>query len=98
VLIEPKRVSAALSSAQLRSPIGNRGKVVMRKRNLRLIVVGVALLGAAGLFFLAMMGMIPKSNNPVALMRTVGQVSGAVGGLSLAMIIIGLIGKKVPTG
>ena len=70
----------------------------MRKRNLRLIVVGVVLLGAAGLFFLAMMGMIPKSNNPVALMRTVGQVSGAVGGLSLAMIIIGLIGKKVPTG
>jgi len=31
-------------------------------------------------------------------MRTVGQVSGAVGGLSIAMIIVGLIGKKVPTG
>jgi hypothetical protein len=31
-------------------------------------------------------------------MRTVGQVSGAVGGLSLAMIIIGLVGKKAPTG
>jgi hypothetical protein len=81
VLIEPKRVSAAPSSAQLRSPIGDRGKVVMRKRNLRLIIV--VLLGAAGLFFLAMMGMIPKSNNPVALMRTVGQVSGAVGGSAL---------------
>jgi hypothetical protein len=69
----------------------------MRKRNLRLIVVGVVLLGAAGLFFLAMMGMTPRSNDPVALMRTVGQVSGAVGGLSLAMIIIDLVGKKVPT-
>ena len=70
----------------------------MRKRNLRLIVVGVVLLGAAGLFFLAMMGMIPRSNDPVALTRRVGQVSGAVGGLSLAMIIIDLVGKKVPTG
>ena len=70
----------------------------MRKRNWRLIVVGVVLLGAAGLFFLAMMGMIPRSNDPAALMRTVGQVSGVVGGLSVAMIIVGLIGKKAPTG
>jgi hypothetical protein len=70
----------------------------MRKRNLRLIVVGVVLLGAAGLFFLAMMGMIPRSNDPAALMSTVGQVSGVVGGISIAMIIVGLIGKKAPTG
>ena len=70
----------------------------MRKRNLRLIVVGVVLLGAAGLFFLAMMGMIPRSNDPAALMSTVGQVSGVVGGISVAMIIVGLIGKKAPTG
>jgi hypothetical protein len=45
-----------------------------------------------------MMGMIPKSNDPAALMRAVGQVSGAVGGISIAMIIVGLIGKKAPTG
>jgi hypothetical protein len=32
----------------------------MRKRNWRLIIVGVGLLAAAGLFFLMMMGMIPK--------------------------------------
>lgn len=70
----------------------------MRKRNLRLIVVGIMLLGAAGLFFLAMMGMIPQSNDPAVLMSTVGQVSGAVGGISVAMIIVGLIGKKAPTG
>jgi len=68
----------------------------MRKRNWRLIIVGVGLLGAAGLFFLAMMGMVPKSNAPAALMRTVGQVSGVVGGISIAMIIVGLIGKKAP--
>ncbi len=70
----------------------------MRKRNFRLIIVGVVLLGAAGLFFLAMMGMIPRSNDPAALMSTVGQVSGVVGGISIAMIIVGLIGKKAPTG
>ena len=70
----------------------------MRKKNWRLIIVGIVLLGAAGLFFLSMMGMIPRSNDPAALMSTVGQVSGAVGGISLAMIIIGLIGEKAPTG
>ena len=63
-----------------------------------MIIVGVVLLGAAGLFFLAMMGMIPRSNDPAALMSTVGQVSGAVDGISIAMIIVGLIGKKAPTG
>ena len=45
-----------------------------------------------------MMGMIPRSNDPAALMSTVGQVSGVVGGISIAMIIVGLIGKKAPTG
>ena len=70
----------------------------MRKKNWRLIIVGIVLLGAAGLFFMAMMGMIPKSNDPAALMSTVGQVSGAVGGISIAMIIVGLIGRKAPTG
>jgi hypothetical protein len=69
----------------------------MRKRNWRLIVVGMVLLAAAGMFFLAMLGMAPKSNDPVTLMRTVGQVSGAVSGLSIVMIIVGLIGKKAPT-
>jgi hypothetical protein len=70
----------------------------MRKRNWRLIIVGVVLLAAAGLFFLTMLGMVPKSNDPAALMRTVGQLSGAGGGISVAMIIVGLIGKKAPAG
>ena len=74
-----------------------KGKSVMRKKNWRLIIVGVVLLGLAGLFFLAMLGMAPRSTDPVALMRTVGQVSGVVGGLGIAMIIVGLIGKKLPT-
>jgi hypothetical protein len=29
-------------------------------------------------------------------MRTVGEVSGAVGGISLVMIVFGLIGRKAP--
>ena len=68
----------------------------MRKRNWRLIAIGTVLLGLAVLFFLSMRDMTPWSNDPVALMRTVGQVSGAVGGISLVMIVFGLLGRKVP--
>ena len=70
----------------------------MRKKNWRLIIVGVVLLGLAGVFFLAMLDMVPRSNDPAALMQTVGQVSGVVGGISIVMVIFGLIGKKAPTG
>ncbi|MGY0570118.1 hypothetical protein ACTGJ9_002830 [Bradyrhizobium sp. RDM12] len=68
----------------------------MRKRNWRLIAVGTVLLVLAVLFFLSMRDMTLWSNDPVALMRTVGAVSGEVGGLSLAMIVFGLIGRKAP--
>ncbi len=67
----------------------------MRKRNWRLIAVGTVLLVLAVLFFLSMRDMTLWSNDPVALMRTVGEVSGAVGGISLVMIVFGLIGRKV---
>jgi hypothetical protein len=66
----------------------------MRRKNWRVVITGGALLVLAAGFFLFMMTMAPRSNDPVALMRTVGQVSGAVAGLSLVMIIFGLIGKK----
>jgi hypothetical protein len=68
----------------------------MRKRNWRLIAVGTVLLVLAILFFLSMRDMTLWSNDPVALMRTVGEVSGAVGGISLVMIVFGLIGSKAP--
>jgi hypothetical protein len=68
----------------------------MRKKNWRLIAVGTVLLVLAVLFFLNMRDMTPWSNDPVALMRTVGEVSGAVGGLSVVMIVFGLIGRKEP--
>ena len=67
----------------------------MRRKNWRIVIVGLVLIVIALAFFLFMMSLASKSNDPVALMQTVGTVAGAVGGISLVMIIIGLIGKKV---
>jgi len=66
----------------------------MRRRNMRLIIVGLVLVVAAGGFFLVMMGMAPKSNDPVSMMRTVGELSGAVAGIGLVMAIVGAIGRR----
>jgi type VI protein secretion system component VasF len=71
-----------------------RERLIMRRKNWRLVIVGGALIALALAFFFFMLSIASKSNDPVALMQTVGQVSGAVGGLSLVMIIVGLIGKK----
>jgi multidrug resistance efflux pump len=76
--------------------MGNAGMSVMRKRNWRLIAVGTVLLVLAVLFFLSMRDTTPWSNDPATVMRTVGEVSGAVGGISLVMILFGLIGRKAP--
>jgi len=67
----------------------------MRRRNWRIVVVGFVLIVISLAFYFFMLSIASKSNDPVALMQTVGTVAGAVGGLSLAMIIVGLIGKKV---
>jgi hypothetical protein len=66
----------------------------MRRRNWRLVIVGLVLAALAAGFFLYMMGMAPRSNDPVAMLRTVGQVSGFVGALGLFMAVFGLIGRK----
>jgi len=66
----------------------------MRRRNLRFVFVGAVLIvGAAG-FFLFFMTIASKSNDPVSLMQTVGTVSGVLGAIGIAMMAIGLIGKK----
>jgi TRAP-type mannitol/chloroaromatic compound transport system permease large subunit len=73
-----------------------RGRqIAMRRRNWRIVIVGAALVVIAIGFFLFMLSIASKSNDPAALMQTVGTVSGVVGGIAIAMIIIGLIGKKV---
>ena len=66
----------------------------MRQKNWRVVIVGIVLMIAAAGFFLFMLGIAPKSNDPAALMQTVGEVSGVVGAISLVMIVVGLIGKK----
>lgn len=66
----------------------------MRRRNWRIVIVGLVLIGIALAFFLFMLSLASKSNDPAALMQIVGTVAGIVGGLSLVMIVIGLIGKR----
>jgi len=67
----------------------------MRRKNWRIVIAGLVLIVIALVFFFFMLSFAPKSNDPVALTHTVGTVAGTVVGISLAMIIIGLIGKRV---
>ncbi len=66
----------------------------MRKMNMRFVWTGLAMMVLAGLFFLGMMSMAGKSNDPVAMMRVVGQASGVAGALGLFLAGVGMIGKK----
>jgi hypothetical protein len=67
----------------------------MRQKNWRIIVVGFLLIVLALGFYFFMLSVAPQSTDVVTLMQTVGTVTGVVAGISVAMIIIGLIGKKV---
>lgn len=67
----------------------------MRRKNWRMVIVGLVLIVLALAFFFYMLSIASKSTDPAALMQTVGTVAGVVGGISLVMIIIGLIGKRV---
>lgn len=69
----------------------------MRRMNKRVVYTGAALIIAALAFFAGMLGVAPRSTDPKALMEIVGTVSGAVGGLGVAMIIFGAIGRKSPS-
>jgi hypothetical protein len=79
----------------LANPQITEGFAVMRRKNLRVVIVGVVLFVLAIAFFLLMLSLAPRSNDPVELMRVVGTVSGVVGGLAIAMIVGGQIGTKV---
>ncbi len=67
----------------------------MRRKNWRTVIVGFVLTVIALGFYFFMLSIASNSTDPHALMQTVGTVTGAVVGISLVMIIIGLIGKKV---
>ena len=66
----------------------------MRRKNWRVVFAGGLLVVLALGFFLFMMTMASKSNDPAQMMRIVGQVSGAGGGLGVVMILFGLIGTR----
>lgn len=66
----------------------------MRQKNLRLVSVGSVLFLGAIAFFMFMLSIASRSTDPVELMRTVGTVSGTVGGLAIALVVVGLVGKK----
>jgi len=68
----------------------------MQPKNRRVVFAGLGLLLFAVAFFIVMLAMAPRSTDPAVLMRTVGAVSGAVGGLAIAMMVIGML-KKTPT-
>jgi hypothetical protein len=51
----------------------------MRRKNWRVVIAGVFLIVMALVFFFFMLSIASKSNDPVALFRTVGTVVGAVG-------------------
>ena len=59
------------------------------------MIAGLFLIVLAVGFFFFMLTVAPSSTDPAAMMQTVVTVSGAAVGISVAMIIIGLIGKKV---
>jgi multidrug resistance efflux pump len=67
----------------------------MRQKNWRIIIVGFLLIVLALGFYFFMLSIASQSTDAVTLMQTVGTVTGAVAGISVSMIIIGLIGKKV---
>jgi hypothetical protein len=66
----------------------------MRRKNWRIVVVGFVLIVIAVAFYFFMLSIASTSNDPVSLMQTVGTVSGVIIGLSVAMIVVVLIGKR----
>ena len=67
----------------------------MRRRNWRVVITGFILIVLALGFYFFMLSAASASTDPAAMMQTVGTVSGAAIGLSIVMIILGLVGKKV---
>jgi TRAP-type mannitol/chloroaromatic compound transport system permease large subunit len=62
--------------------------------NLRVMLTGAAMIVLAIGFFFYMETLMPRSNDPAAMMQTVGTVSGGVGGIGLVMIVVGLLRRK----
>ena len=67
----------------------------MRQRNWRLVIVGIFFIVIAFAIFLFVPSLGAYSTDPVEFTRIVGGVAEVIIGVSVALIVIGLIGKKV---
>jgi len=67
----------------------------MRQVNRRFVLAGAILIVAAIGFFVWMLGLAPRSNDPKAMLETVGQVSGVASGIGVVLIVLGVRGKKI---
>lgn len=67
----------------------------MRQKNWRLVIAGCFFIATALGFYFFMLSIAPNSTDPVMAMQIAGRVTGIVAGVSLVMILVGLIGKKV---
>jgi hypothetical protein len=70
----------------------------MRERNWRLVRVGGVLLAFAIVVFVAMLVIFPPSPDTAEMIHRLGQITGAVGGAGVALMLVGLIGKKASAG
>jgi hypothetical protein len=62
--------------------------------NVRVMATGALMIVLAAAFFLYMMTVAPRSNDPAGMMQTVGGVSGAVSAIGLVMLIFGALWRK----
>ncbi|MBK6794160.1 MAG: hypothetical protein IPG80_16865 [Anaerolineales bacterium] len=67
----------------------------MRKRNWRFVLAGVFLIVVAIVIFISLSALATQSNDPAMVVQTAGQAAGVAGGIGVALIISGLIGKKI---
>jgi len=66
----------------------------VRKRNYRFVAAGLFLIAVAAVFFAAMLGLAPQSNDPAQMLKVAGQAAGVATGVGVAIGLIGLIGRK----
>jgi hypothetical protein len=69
-------------------------RIIMRQRNWRLVIVGIFFIVIGFAIFIFVPSLGAYSTDPVEFTRLIGQIAQFVIGISVAMIIFGLIGTK----
>jgi len=95
--IETNQVNIGLAEfdgSPCKTNLSKRRTNNMRKKNWRLVIAGCFFIVMALGFFFVMQTIAPNSTDPVMAMQITGRVTGIVSGVSVVMILIGLVGKK----